>query len=388
VIAGDTLVMPVPDPSVTIIIAAMPSSIRRIGMLTGGGDCPGINAVIRAVAKTAIHQHAIEVMGIEDGYQGLVENRVRPMSFSDVSGILARGGTILGTNNRANPLKYYMGDDEDGKPTFINAIDKCLATIEANRIDALMVIGGDGTMSCTAPLVEAGIKCIGVPKTIDNDIVGTDITFGFTTAANTATLSLDRLHSTAASHHRVMVCEVMGRNAGWLALHAGIASGSDVILIPEIPYDIDKVCEFAQGRMRDRRGFSVVACAEGAKPVGGETIVKKVDKTSADPIRLGGIGHKVAEEIAERTAIETRTTVLGHVVRGGPPITADRVLASKFGHHAMKLLMNGATGRMVVMREGRLDDVEITHAANKQRLVPSDHPLIDVARAVRTSFGD
>lgn len=366
----------------------MPHNIKRIGVLTGGGDCPGMNAVIRAVTKTAIHEHGMEVIGIEDGFQGLIENRVRPLSFADVSGILARGGTILGTNNRANPQHYYIGDDEHGKPVFINAIENVMETIQEHRMDALIVIGGDGTMSCAAPLVHAGVNCIGVPKTIDNDIVGTEITFGFTTAANTATLSLDRLHSTAASHHRVMVCEVMGRNAGWLALHSGIASGSDVILIPEIPFDIDKVCAFVQSRMTGRRGFSIIACAEGAAAADGQQVVARRDETSPDPVRLGGIGEQVAAQIMERTKIETRTTVLGHVLRGGPPITADRVLASRFGYRALKLLMEGARGRMVVMQKGALADVDITFAANKQRLVPEDHPLIRVARAVRTCFGD
>ncbi|TVQ54253.1 MAG: ATP-dependent 6-phosphofructokinase [Phycisphaerales bacterium] len=366
----------------------MSKSIQRIGVLTGGGDCPGLNAVIRAVAKTAIHQHEIEVIGIQDGFEGLIENRTRPLDFADVSGILARGGTILGTNNKANPEKYYTGDDEQGEPIFINAVDKCLATVEAHKLDALIVIGGDGTMSCAKPLVEAGVNCIGVPKTIDNDIVGTDITFGFTTAANTATLSLDRLHSTAASHHRVMVCEVMGRNAGWLALHAGTASGADVILIPEIPFDIDKVCAFCESRMTERRGFSIIACAEGAKPQDGEQVVKRRVESSPDPIRLGGIGQLVADDIQKRTKIETRTTVLGHVLRGGPPITADRVLASQFGYHAMRLLMQGKKSRMVVMQKNDLSDVELTYAANKQRLVPTDHVLVEVGRAVKTCFGD
>lgn len=366
----------------------MPTRIKRIGVLTGGGDCPGINAVLRAVTKTAIHQHDIEVIGIEDGFQGLIENRTRPLLWADVSGILTRGGTILGTNNRSNPLKYHVGDDENGQPIFINAIDKCLETIQDNRMDALIVIGGDGTMSCAAPLVEKGVDVIGVPKTIDNDLVGTDLTFGFTTAANTATLSLDRLHSTAASHHRVMVCEVMGRNAGWLTLHAGIASGADAILIPEIPFEIDTICEFVESRTTERRGFSIIACAEGAKAKGGEQVVARRDPTSADPVRLGGIGEQVASEIMQRTGIETRTTVLGHVVRGGGPIAADRVLASRFGFRALKMLVGGATGRMVVLDGVRLSDVDLLHAANKQRLVPVDHPLIDVARAVRTSFGD
>jgi ATP-dependent phosphofructokinase / diphosphate-dependent phosphofructokinase len=361
---------------------------QRIGILTGGGDCPGINAVIRAVAKTAIYYHDLEVLGILDGFQGLLENRTIDLHAANVSGILTRGGTILGTNNKINPKRVFAGHDQHGNPQYQNRIPTCIETLQQNRLDALIVIGGDGTMSCTAPLVDAGIPCIGVPKTIDNDIVGTEITFGFTTAFTTATLSLDRLHSTAASHHRVMVCEVMGRNAGWLALHAGIASGADVILIPEIPFNIDHICEFVESRMDRRRGFSIIACAEGARPAGGEQTVARRVNTSPDPIRLGGVGEKVADDIEKRTKIETRTTVLGHVLRGGAPIAADRVIASRFGYRSLKLLMSGARNKMVVMQQSMLSQVDITYAANKQRLVPLDHPLLGVARAVRTCFGE
>ena len=363
-------------------------SIHRIGLLTGGGDCPGINAVIRAVTKTAIFQHNLRVFGIEDGFQGLLENRLRELAASDVSGILTLGGTILGATNKCDPSRVFAGNDAGGAPTFVNKINLCLQTIRNHELDALIVVGGDGTMNCAAPFVQAGVRCIGVPKTIDNDIVGTDITFGFTTAYTTATLSLDRLHSTAASHHRVMVCEVMGRNAGWLALHAGVSSGADVILIPEIPYDINSVCRFVESRRARPTGFSIVVVAEGAKPIGGAPLVTKVDPTNADPIKLGGIGEHLAAQIGELTGLETRITVLGHVLRGGPPVAADRILATRFGHHAMQLLMSGAHGRMVVMHQGELDSINLLHVANKQRLVPRDHPLIATARAVRTNFGD
>jgi 6-phosphofructokinase 1 len=366
----------------------MADPIRRIGVLTGGGDCPGLNAVIRAVTKSAIYRHKIRVFGIQDGFLGLIEDRVGELTSLHVSGLLTIGGTILGTSNRASPDRYHVGHDADGTPRFVNAVDQCIETARRHRLDALIVIGGDGTMSCAAPLIERGLNCIGVPKTIDNDIVGTDITFGFTTAYTTATMSLDRLHSTAASHHRVMVCELMGRNAGWLTLHAGVASGSDVILLPEIEFDIDTVCQFVESRMKRRRGFSIVACAEGARPRGGEQIVARRDPTSPDPVRLGGVGARVADQIADRTGIETRTTVLGHVQRGGPPVPADRVLATDFGCRALERLMQGAANRMVVMRDGKLDDVDLQHAVNRQRLVPADHPLIEVARSVRTCFGD
>jgi len=380
--------IPPPPAGVSTPFETPMAPISRIGILTGGGDCPGLNAVLRAVTKSAIYRHGVRVFGIEDGFVGLIEGRVAELLSLHVSGILTRGGTILGTNNRANPTRYYVGKGADGKPIFENRLEDCLRTIERLELDAIIVIGGDGTMACAAPLVERGINCIGVPKTIDNDLVGTDITFGFTTAYTTATLSLDRLHSTAASHHRVMVCELMGRNAGWLTLHAGIASGSDVILLPEIPFSIDKVCRFVESRMNRGRGFSIVACAEGARPEGGEQVIARHDPSSADPIRLGGIGERVAAQIEDQTGIETRTTALGHVQRGGPPVAADRVLATQFGIHALELVMNGAQSRMVVMQDGRITDVDLLHAAGKQRLVPMDHPLITAARSVRTCFGD
>ena len=366
----------------------MSAPIRRIGILTGGGDCPGLNAVIRAVTKSALYRHGIRVFGIEDGFQGLIEDRVRELVALNVSGILNRGGTVLGTSNRSNPSRVFVGRDAAGEPIFENRVDACLEVIARHELDAIVVIGGDGTMSCAAPSVERGINCIGVPKTIDNDIVGTEITFGFTTAYTTATMSLDRLHTTAESHHRVIVCETMGRNSGWLALHAGIASGSDVILLPEIPYDIDAVCRFVESRRDRGRGFSIVCCAEGASAAGGERSVGRVDDTSPDPIRLGGIGSRVADAIEHRTGIETRTTVLGHIQRGGPPVAADRVLATRFGHAAIELLTAGARDRMVVMRNGAITDIDIREVAGRQRLVPPDHELVRMARAVRTCFGD
>jgi ATP-dependent phosphofructokinase / diphosphate-dependent phosphofructokinase len=365
-----------------------PSSIRRIGVLTGGGDCPGLNAVIRAVSKTAMRMHGIEVIGIEDGFLGLIENRTRPLSFKDVSGILTRGGTIIGSHNKANPSRFCVGKDSDGQPIFRDVTSRCIETCNRNRLDAIVVIGGDGTMACAAPLVRAGVNIIGVPKTIDNDMVGTEITFGFLTAVATATDALDRLHSTADSHHRVMVCEVMGRNAGWIALHSGLASGSDVILLPEIPFDLDVVKDFINSRMKNGPGFAIVVVAEGATPIGGKQVIARHDPTSPDPIRLGGIGHLVAQEIERRTGAETRTTVLGHIQRGGPPIAADRILSTNFGYYALETLMRGGIGRMVVRENNRFTDVDLLFAAGKQRLVPPDHPLIVAARGIGTCFGD
>jgi phosphofructokinase-like protein len=365
------------------------SAIRRIGILTGGGDCPGLNAVIRAVAKTAIYRHNLRVFGIEDGFQGLLENRIGELSSLHVSGILTRGGTILGTNNRCNPARLHVGCDAAGNPIFANRVDQCLEHARAHSLDALIVIGGDGTMACAAPFIRAGLPCIGLPKTIDNDLPGTDLTFGFTTAAQTAADALDRLHSTAASHHRVMVCELMGRNAGWLALEAGVAAGADVILLPEIPFELDIICRFVRSRRTRGRGFSIIAAAEGAKMRGGSAIVHAVDPTRPDPIRLGGLGAFLTAEIESRTGIETRNTVLGHVQRGGPPVAFDRTLATLFGFHAIELLMRGDVNRLVVWRDGRLGDADLLAVcAGGQRLVPSHHPLIHAARAVRTCFGD
>ncbi len=362
------------------------NGIHRIGILTAGGDCPGLNAVIRAVAKTALSKYNLEVMGIEDGFLGLIQNRVRPLENESVSNILTLGGTILGTNNKIAPRKYPV--KVDGKIEFRDVTDRCLEHIAVNNMDALVVIGGDGSMSIASDFVQLGINCIGVPKTIDNDLHGTDVTFGFATAVSVATDALDRVHTTAASHHRVMIVEVMGRNAGWIALHAGIASGSDIILLPEIPFRINKICEYVLNRSKRGKRFSIICVSEGARYEGGEQIVNRIDPTSPDPIRLGGVGQKVADDIEAETGIETRTITLGHIQRGGTPVAADRVLATEFGNKAIELLMAGEKSRLVVMKGRTVTHIPLQEAANKQRLVPLDHPLIDAARNVGTCFGD
>lgn len=363
------------------------SNVKRIGVLTGGGDCPGLNAVIRAVVKDAIN-NGIEVFGIEDGFLGLIEDRIRPLDLDDVSNILTMGGTILGSNNKSDPRRYPMGKDENGEIIYRDLTDVCITHLQIRKIEALIVIGGDGTMSVAEPYAAAGINCIGVPKTIDNDLYGTDITFGFQSAVHVATEALDRVHSTAASHHRVMVVEIMGRNAGWITLHAGLASGADVILIPEIEFDLDVVCEQCIRRTRRGKRFTIIAAAEGAKPKGGEQIVDRVIEHSPEAIRLGGIAKWLADQIEQRTEIESRYVVLGHTQRGGTPVAGDRVLATQFGHHAMELLKMGKQNRLVVMQGGHLSDVDIQSAANKQRLIPTDHPLIAAGRSVYTCFGD
>ena len=365
----------------------MATTIKRIGILTGGGDCPGLNAAIRGLGKAALFK-GIEVVGIQDGYQGLIENRTVELGLDELSGILTRGGTILGTNNKCSPEKYHEGNDQTGKPIYSNAVDRCMANAQEHELDVLFVIGGDGTFTCTKPLVEAGLPCIGVPKTIDNDIYGTDLTIGFTTATRIGTMALDRLHSTGDSHHRVMVCELMGRNSGWLTLASGLASGSDVILIPEIPFDMDTICKFVDSRRNGRSGFSIIACAEGAHQVDGQQVIAKHIDSSPDPIRLGGIGQYVSYEIESRTGIETRTTTLGHIQRGGEPAATDRVVATTFATAAFEFAMDGKFNTMVSLSNGHIEAKDILDAAGKQRLIPKDHRFIRAAKAVKTCFGD
>ena len=364
----------------------MSANLKRIGILTGGGDCPGLNAVIRAVTKTAMNVHHLEVYGIEDGFLGLIQNRMRPLSWGDVSNILTQGGTILGTSDQANPERFAI--ERGGETQWVNVTDRVIDHVRANELDAIVCIGGDGTMTGAANLVKAGVRCVGVPKTIDNDLEGCDRTFGFETAVTTAAECLDKIHTTAMSHHRVMVVEVMGRNAGWLALHAGVASGCDVILIPEIAYDLEKVCDVLVARQRAGKRFSIVCVSEGAKPEGGDVVVMRRIETSPDPIRLGGIANKLVADIEATAKIECRATVLGHVQRGGSPTPGDRVLATQFGHSAMSLVVSGAVDQLVVLRDGHLDHIPIGSVAGKQRKVPPDDRLLLAARAVGTSFGD
>jgi phosphofructokinase-like protein len=365
-----------------------PSPLRRIGVLTGGGDCPGLNAVIRIVTKAAILKLGIDVLGIEEGFLGLIEDRVRPLRYDDVSNILTVGGTILGTSNRADPARFCTGYDPDGRPVLADVTDRVLATIERHDIDLLICIGGDGTMSAANGIIRRGVPCVGVPKTIDNDLMHCELTFGFSTAVQTASECLDRVHTTGASHHRIMVVELMGRNAGWLTLHSGLASGADVILIPELPYDLDAICEFCLRRAAAGRRFTLVAVAEGARPRGGQQVVDRIIVDSPEPVRLGGIAQKLAADIETRIRRETRATILGHVQRGGAPVAFDRVLATLLGHKAIQMAALGEWNQVAVWRAGRTDMVPIADVADQQRLVELDDPLIAVARALGTSLGD
>lgn len=364
------------------------SNVKRIGVLTGGGDCPGLNAVIRAVTKTAIADHKLEVFGVRDGFLGLIENRIHPLSYADVSNILDAGGTILGTSNKANPAQYCVGYDSSGAPIFDDVTDRVLQHIANHGLDVLVCIGGDGTMSAASRLVGRGVRVIGLPKTIDNDLAHTEVTFGFDTAVSIASDALDRLRTTASSHHRVMLLELMGRNAGWITLHAGAASGADIILIPEIEFDLNAVCERCLQRSKSGRAYTLLAVAEGAKPVGGKVVVDHVVHESPDPVRLGGVSEVLCEKIAERTHLECRATILGHVQRGGRPTAHDRVLATLFGHEAIEMIVQGRFNRMVAMQDGRLTSVPIAEVADRQRLVPVDHPLVAACRATGVSFGD
>lgn len=360
--------------------------IKKIAVVTGGGDCPGLNAVIRAVVKTAINNYGMEVMGIEDGFSGLIHNLFRPLTVAGVSGILPRGGTILGTSNRDNPFRYAVM--EKGELTYQDMSDQCLENLRKNDIEALVVIGGDGSLSIAKELAEKGVLLVGVPKTIDNDLSATDVTFGFDTALVTATEAIDKLHTTAESHHRVMVLEVMGRYAGWIALQSGIAGGADVILIPEIPFTMEKVTEKINHRKEEGKKFSIVVVAEGAKPLGGEMVIKKVIAQSADPIRLGGIGNQVGQQIEELTGIETRVTVLGHLQRGGSPTPFDRILATRYGMEAVKLLAQGESEKMVCLKTPLIESVSLAEAVKEIRKVPADGQLVQTAKAVGISFGN
>ncbi|MBI4550285.1 MAG: ATP-dependent 6-phosphofructokinase [Candidatus Omnitrophica bacterium] len=362
--------------------------MKRIGILTGGGDCPGLNAVIRAVTKAA-HQSGYQVLGFQDGYAGLVLNRFMVLTDALVSGILTQGGTILGTSNKANPYRWPVPKRSGTKRARLGDVSKkALAHFKKNRLRGLIVTGGDGTMAIAKKLHDDGVPIVGIPKTIDNDLPGTDITFGFETAVITAADAIDKIHTTAQSHHRVMVVEVMGRYAGWIALYSGAASGGDVILIPEIPYRIEAVCRKIRERARAGKHFTIIVAAEGAKPLGGRWTVQRRVADSTDPIRLGGIASKVAYEVENKTGLEARSIVLGHVQRGGSPTPFDRLLATRFGTAAMRLAESGSFGRMVAYKNNCIESISLEDAAGPIRTVPADHPLLVSARTVGTSFGD
>ena len=360
--------------------------VRRIGVLSGGGDCPGINAVIHAVVKRAILRYGWEVIGVLDGFEGMVEGKWRKLEYNDVSGIMPLGGTILGTSNIADPFHYPVREGE--KLVFRDFSQKVVDNYHQMDIQALITIGGDGTFNVSQKFLERGLNVVGVPKTIDNDLGGTDLTFGFDSAVAVVTDAVDRLHTTAQSHHRVMVVEVMGRYAGWIALYGGIAGGGDIILIPEIPFDMDKICEFILKRREAGKRFSIVIVAEGAHPKGGEMVVQKIVEESHDQIRLGGIGYEVGQEIERKTGLETRTVVLGHLQRGGSPTAFDRILATRFGAKAVDLVAEGKYGYFPALQGEEIVPLPMTAAICNLKVVPLESSLLDVARSLGTYMGD
>ena len=359
--------------------------MKRIGILTGGGDAPGLNAVIRAAVKTAIYKYGCKVIGIRDGYDGFIDNQgVVPLGIEDVRGLLPRGGTILGAANRGNP--YARKVIRDGKEMTMDVSHEIIEGIERLKLDALLVLGGDGTLHSAHELYLKGAPVIGVPKTIDNDIGGTEATFGFDTAVTTATEAIDKLHTTAEAHHRVMVLELMGRDAGFIALHAGVSGGADVILVPEIPFRFESVV--AKVRQRVERGylFSIIAVSEGAKSVTGDQVFSRAGDEVYVP-RLGGIGQIVGEYI-EQQGFETRVTVLGHLQRGGTPTPFDRWLATRYGAAAVRLAAQGKFDRMVALHAGKIVDVSLAEAISIPKRVNLNDDAVVTARGMGISFGD
>lgn len=360
---------------------------RRIGILTGGGDCPGLNAVIRAATISGILKYGYEFVGFMHGYRGLYENNYINLDLKTVSGILHRGGTILYTSNKDNLFKYNL--IEDGRKVVRDVSDIALENLKKENIDSLIIVGGDGTLASSLKLQKKGINVVGVPKTIDNDLEGTDVTFGFNSALRVAVEALDRLHTTAESHQRVMILEVMGRYAGHIALQAGIAGSADVILIPEIPYNLDRIVEKIRERERLGKSFTIIVVAEGARALDGDYVVSKIVEDSQDKIRLGGIAQKLADDLEKIvTEHEVRYTVLGHVQRGGNTSSYDRVLSTRFGVKAVELVHEKKFGNMVCLRGNEIDYVPLQDIVDRNRLVDVNGNMVETARSIGISFGD
>lgn len=358
----------------------------RIGVLTGGGDCAGLNAVIRAITRSGVN-HGYEVFGFRDGFKGMVENRYIQLDYGNVSGILSRGGTILGTTNRDNPFNFKQMIH--GKEVYTDMSQTLVDNYSNLELDCLIVIGGDGSMKLSNEITtKTGINIIGVPKTIDNDVIGTEMTFGFSSAVEVATDALDRLHTTAESHHRVMVLEVMGRDAGWIALHGGIAGGADVILIPEIPYSLESIQRTIHNRINRGKRFSLVIVSEGVKTLSGDQITKEgISKDIFNIPRLGGIGNWLSLAIEEYTGVESRATTLGHLQRGGSPNSFDRVFATQLGAKAAELAHQGKFGQMVALKDNKIGSIPLEEVAG-MRLVPLDDPLVQTCRQICISLGE
>ena len=380
--------------------------LKKVGILANGGDVSGFNAVIRAIVKTA-ENHGVECYGIIDGYNGLLNKRFELLSTAadgEALGILPLGGSIIGSSTNANLFNYKVVN-EDGSIEYKDLSDIAVQNIKDFGFDCIFTLGGDGTQKSARDLSTKGVNIIGVPKTIDNDVACTDITFGYNTAVSVATEALDRLHTTGATHHRIMVLEVMGRYAGWIALESAIAGGADVALIPEIPYDINKVAEKINNRRKRGKEFSIVVVAEGAKPLGGEITIKgtRHNGSGVDNTKLGGIGEKVAKQLQELTGLEARNTTLGYVQRGGTPTAFDRVLSTKYGTKAMELALEGKFGTLAVIKNGKLDSATLEEVVGKNtkigavsgnteesnlRRVTMDDDLVKTARYIGINLGD
>lgn len=348
----------------------------RVGILTGGGDCSSLNAAISGVAKTLLNSAKAEIIGIEDGFRGLIERRVQYLDNRDCVGLIKTGGTILGTCNRSTPLNFQ------GQ----NRAPEAAAFYRELGLDCIVALGGDGTMSICHAMSQYGINFVGIPKTIDNDLMHTDRSFGFDTAANVVACSMERLHTTGRSHHRVMIVETMGRYAGWIALYGGVAGDADMILVPEFPYELEEVVRFLQLRA-ETNTYSMIVVAEGAKPQGGDQVVSRKIADSPDPVRLGGIGHFLQRQIEEHLDMEVRTTVLGHVQRGGPPTTFDRIFATNLGCYAARLVMAQKYGCMVCVNNNILGSVPLSDVANRTRNLTLDDMTLHSAVYSGISFG-
>ena len=377
--------------------------VKKVAIITNGGDCPGLNAVIRAIVKTA-ETHGVECYGYIEGYRGLYENNyIKLESNGSASGLLHRGGTIIGSSNSTN--LFHLKMEENGETVYKDVSDICVENVKKAGFDCLFTLGGDGTQKSARDFTLKGLKIIGVPKTIDNDVNHSEITFGYNTAVSVATEALDRLHSTAESHHRIMILEVMGRYAGWIALESAIAGGADVALIPEIPYDINKVVEKINKRKAEGKKFSIVVVSEGAKPKDGELTIKKTlnDGAGLDNVRLGGVGEKLANDLEKMTGMIARNTVLGYVQRGGTPTSFDRVLSTKYGYKAMELALEGKFNVLVTLKNGKLGYVPLEEVVgnNKEigaasggtastsiKTVKMDDDLVKVARSLDICLGD
>lgn len=370
--------------------------IKKIAIMTGGGDCSGLNPVIRAVVKTAILKYGLEVVGIRHGYHGLYHGDFVSLGLDDVEEIITKGGTILYSSNKDNLFQYPIRDekgefvrDANGKLIYEDVSDVGVENLNKANIDALFILGGDGTLTSGRDFSRKGVNVVAIPKTIDNDLAFTDYTFGFDTAISVATDGLDRVRTTGMSHHRIMVVEIMGRGAGWMTLHAGIAGAADVILLPEIPYDINIVADKIKADKANGKEFSIVAVSEGAKSLDGKQVILKVREDSPDPIRLGGVGMLVADQLEKLVGSESRATTLGHIQRGGVPTAHDRVLSSRYGYAAVELCMKGDFGKMVTLQGDEIHAVSLEDVIGKKtKNVDPNGELVKMAKAMGVCFGD